>query len=349
MYRPHHDTIIYQIFDQKPSFFDWEWQPNQAAVQKTFRRIMVKIHPDKNPRDTVLATHMTAILVTCHSVITDPKQEKLYREYGAKAIEIPYTWGEVTNCYDYIEFKLRPGTNPFNPYEKNHNSQQKPESPRPSESQSNWNTSSGTNQREPTPEPTPEPEPTREPTPVPTPEPSPEPTPEPSPEPTPDPAPEPTPEPTTEPTPETEPEVIIISDDEENMDTNNTDNQSTSQQKSFNDNQTPDQSNQPNAESQNEDSFNHNQSRRSTSSNNSRRGSFGNRVADKISKLIDRRGKLKFLIHYNTEVQIWEELEIALQHREALMEFLTEFNTKHKRQFGNLCKKYETLGKLFDD
>lgn len=364
MYRPHHDTIIYQIFDQQPRFFDWQWRPNQTAVQKTFRKILVKIHPDKNPHDTALATHMTAILVTCHSVITDPNQERLYREYGAKAIEIPYTWGEVTNCHDYIEFKMRPGTNPLNPYEKNQSTQQQGNSQGTQQNQANWGTDRGTERasgRDSTPEPAPEPSP--EPEPEPAREASPEPSYEPDRQPSPEPEPQPTPEP-----PREEPEVIIIDDDDDdddkdddkdnndngnnNSSANPEHNQESHEQSTSRDfDQTPDQSNMPDyEEAQAEDSSNQedlNQSRRSASS--SRRGSFGNRVAERISKLIDRRGKLKFLVHYNSEVQIWEELDMALQHQQALKEFLTDFSAKHKRQFGNLCKKYETLGKLFDN
>lgn len=107
--------LLYKLFKLNPDFMSEQWVPPQVELTKYFRKVMVKIHPDKNPDDTATANHMTAIFNCCYLILKDEQLATQYFEYGYEAIELPYTWEEVENCYNYIEDKLKASTPPTPP------------------------------------------------------------------------------------------------------------------------------------------------------------------------------------------------------------------------------------------
>lgn len=106
------DMILYKLFKLTPDFMCDLWVPDQAQLTKQFRKIMVKIHPDKNPNESAQANYMTAIVNCCYLILKDENLAAQYFEYGHETLEMPYTWFEIEECYNYVEEKLKTYNSP---------------------------------------------------------------------------------------------------------------------------------------------------------------------------------------------------------------------------------------------
>ena len=60
---------------------------NKKAVTKAYRKLALKYHPDKNPKNKAKATQKFEELSTAYEVINDPEKRRIYDQVGEEGLK----------------------------------------------------------------------------------------------------------------------------------------------------------------------------------------------------------------------------------------------------------------------
>lgn len=60
---------------------------NKKAVTKAYRKLALKYHPDKNPKNKEKATQKFEELGTAYEVLNDPEKRRIYDQVGEEGLK----------------------------------------------------------------------------------------------------------------------------------------------------------------------------------------------------------------------------------------------------------------------
>lgn len=60
---------------------------NKKALTKAYRKLALKYHPDKNPKNKVKATQKFEELSAAYEVLNDPEKRRIYDQVGEEGLK----------------------------------------------------------------------------------------------------------------------------------------------------------------------------------------------------------------------------------------------------------------------
>ncbi|CAL8111695.1 unnamed protein product [Orchesella dallaii] len=74
---------------------------NQDDIKRSYRRLALRFHPDKNPDDATAADKFKDIN-KAHKILSDPTKKRIYDEHGSLGLHIAESFGEENVKYYFI-------------------------------------------------------------------------------------------------------------------------------------------------------------------------------------------------------------------------------------------------------
>lgn len=357
------DVLLYQLFGVEVPL-EGE-RLNLSLLKSRYRQLMLRFHPDKSSHP--LATQASQILTSAYRVLSNPRQESIYRLYGPDDLDCSFNWAEVDKILSLLKSYTSPTHSNPSPMDPQSQKQQQPDSGRATgfSSSSPANDLFGTSyedfesycRRKYNMSPDKEPRQSS----------------------------------SSHPNQESpskqasEPSIVIdLTQDADDNDETHPSSSSQSQQQQQQQEQPQTQQSDPSAQQKeasspmsssspptpqpsqshrspdisvddqepNEPPSYFRTSNASTTSAGTtsfeRRGSYASGDFIKVKNLIDRRGKLKFLVVYNAVVERTISLDEVLKKPDLVRDYLLELKSARPRRFTNLIVKHKRLGELFD-
>lgn len=95
------DSVFYDLFNIKPNLEDDHWVLDVVNLKSSYRKLMIKVHPDKC--DHPLSTKASQILTAVYRILSDPRQEFVYRCYGQEYLECQFDSSELSQVLSLVQ------------------------------------------------------------------------------------------------------------------------------------------------------------------------------------------------------------------------------------------------------